>query len=100
MKLLQTICLALLLSQCKTAQENPTNLKSLFADVEKLKGRTEYINSPFVAAGDRVYLVGHQDGSFPDLGWHVTGEMGGIWDHPIKLMDGFTAEIASEGQNI
>jgi len=33
MKLLQTICLALLLSQCKTAQENPTNLKSLFADV-------------------------------------------------------------------
>jgi glycogen debranching enzyme len=100
MKPLKTTCLALLLFQCKTAQETPDSLKSLFSDVEKLKGRTEYINSPFVAAGDRVYLVGHQDGTFPDLGWHVTGEMGGIWDHPIKLMDGFTAQIASEGHNV
>lgn len=100
MRILTTLCLALMLLQCKTTQEAPNNLKSLFSDVEKLKGRTEYINSPFVTAGDRVYLVGHQDGSFPDLGWHVAGEMGGIWDHPIKLMDGFTAEIASEGQTV
>ena len=38
-------------------------------------------------------MVGHQDGSFPDLGWHVKGEMGGIWHHPIKLMNGFTATL-------
>ena len=38
-------------------------------------------------------MVGHQNGSFPDLGWHVKGEMGGIWNHPIKLMDGFELTV-------
>jgi glycogen debranching enzyme len=38
-------------------------------------------------------MVGHQDGTFPPLGWHIKGEMGGIWNHPIKLMDGFDAEL-------
>jgi hypothetical protein len=28
------------------------------------------------------------------MGWHVEGEMGGIWLHPIKLMDGFTASVS------
>ncbi|MGY5846249.1 hypothetical protein ACW6QP_02425 [Salegentibacter sp. HM20] len=41
-------------------------------------------------------MVGHQDGSFPDLGWHIPGEMGGIWNNPIKLMDGFEAYIHLE----
>jgi hypothetical protein len=59
-------------------------------------GKPQYLQSPFVTAGDRVYMVGHQDGSFPDLGWHVTGEMGGIWNHPIKLMDGFTASLTAK----
>lgn len=74
----------------------------LFEDLtaqEGLKGKSEYLASPFVAAGDRVYLIGHQNGSFPDLGWHVEGEMGGIWLHPIKLMDGFTASINVDGEN-
>ena len=54
-----------------------------------ITGRTEYLSSPFVTAGNRLYMVGNQDGSFPEIGWHLPGEMGGIWDHPIKLMDGF-----------
>ena len=52
----------------------------------------------FVTAGDRVYIVGFQDGSFPALGWHITGEMGGIWDHPVKLMDGFSASLTIQQQ--
>jgi glycogen debranching enzyme len=48
---------------------------------------------PYVTAGDRVYLIGTQDGNFPDLGTHVPGEMGGLWLHPIKLLDGFWATI-------
>lgn len=64
-------------------------------DFESIKGVKDYLESPFVTAGDRVYMVGWQDGTFPDLGWHVKGEMGGIWDHPIKLMDGFTLQINS-----
>ncbi|MGD1892925.1 MAG: trehalase family glycosidase, partial [Cyclobacteriaceae bacterium] len=88
----------LLLFQCQNSPE-VTDLSAIVADTESIPGRVEYLNSPFVTAGDRVYMVGHQDGQFPDLGWHVAGEMGGIWDHPIKLMDGFTASITSNGQS-
>src|SRR4051794_28143647 len=50
-------------------------------------------SDPYVAAGDRSYLIGTQDGNFPDLGGHVPGEMGGLWIHPIKLIDGFWATL-------
>lgn len=34
-------------------------------------GKPSYLSSPFVTAGDRVYMVGHQDGSFPDnIKWY------------------------------
>lgn len=74
-----------------------TSEQSIFEDLQNLEGlksKKEYLNTPFVAAGDRIYLIGHQNGTFPDLGWHVEGEMGGIWLHPIKLMDGFTASVS------
>jgi glycogen debranching enzyme len=44
-------------------------------------------------------MVGHQDGTFPDLGWHIEGEMGGIWNHPIKLMDGFDIQITEASES-
>ncbi|HYF38254.1 MAG TPA: hypothetical protein VD930_01110 [Gemmatimonadales bacterium] len=55
---------------------------------------------PYAAAGDRAYLIGTQDGNFPDIGDHVPGEMGGLWVHPIKLIDGFWVTLAdsSTGQ--
>lgn len=62
-----------------------------------ITGKSEYLTSPYLTPGDKAYMVGHQDGSFPDLGWHVAGEMGGIWAHPIKLMDGFTANFEIDG---
>jgi glycogen debranching enzyme len=49
---------------------------------------------PYVTAGDRAYLIGTQDGNFPDMGQHVRGEMAGLWLPPIKLIDGFQARIA------
>ncbi|MEY2516319.1 MAG: hypothetical protein QOJ89_3677, partial [bacterium] len=42
----------------------------------------------YVAAGDRAYVMGFQDGRFYAQGWHVTGEMGGVWSQPLKLVDG------------
>src|SRR5436190_233388 len=36
-------------------------------------------DQPYVTAGDRTYLIGTQDGNFPDMGSHVAGEMGGLW---------------------
>ncbi|MCB0520512.1 MAG: hypothetical protein H6577_04825 [Lewinellaceae bacterium] len=90
--------LSIFFFQCKKDAPPLPSLQSLVAGTESIAGRTAYLQSPFLAAGDRVYMVGHQDGSFPDLGWHVAGEMGGIWDHPIKLMDSFTAAIEMGGQ--
>jgi glycogen debranching enzyme len=52
---------------------------------------------PYVSAGDRAYLIGTQDGNFPDMGQHVPGEMGGLWLPPIKLIDSFEARIAEVG---
>jgi glycogen debranching enzyme len=90
--------LLLLFLGCTTA-EQPLKSPSLeqAAGLPSIAGQPQYLASPFVTAGDRVYLVGHQDGSFPDLGWHIDGEMGGIWNHPIKLMDGFAATLSLAG---
>ena len=54
---------------------------------------------PYVTAGDRAYLIGTQDGNFPDMGQHVPGEMGGLWLHPIKLIDGFWAKVTDLATN-
>jgi hypothetical protein len=41
-----------------------------------------------VAAGTRAYSIGFDDGRFYANGWHITGEMGGVWTPPLKLVDG------------
>src|SRR4051794_2110413 len=38
--------------------------------------------------GDRGYIMGFQDGGFYAQGWHIKGEMGGVWTQPLKLVDG------------
>jgi glycogen debranching enzyme len=61
--------------------------------MDGISNRRNNGSDPYVAAGDRAYLIGTQDGNFPDLGGHVPGEMGGLWVHPIKLIDGFWATL-------
>src|SRR5262245_20286765 len=56
------------------------------------EGRTG--TKPYVTAGTRAYLIGTQDGNFPDQGEHLPGEMGGAWLQPIKLIDGFAATVS------
>jgi hypothetical protein len=41
-----------------------------------------------VAAGTRAQVLGFEDGRFYANGWHITGEMGGVWTPPLKLVDG------------
>jgi hypothetical protein len=43
----------------------------------------------YVVEGDRAYIVGTQDGSFPGMGFHITGKMNGVWSHPLKLLDSY-----------
>jgi len=75
---------------------NPLDFYTQVNKLEKIEGKKDYLNSPFLSAGKRLYVVGHQNGKFPDLGWHVEGEMGGVWLHPIKLLDGYHVEIKNE----
>src|SRR6195952_4973361 len=49
-----------------------------------------------VSAGTRAYSIGFEDGRFYANGWHITGEMGGIWAPPLKLADGIWFGIDDE----
>jgi len=75
------------------------SIAPVFENTESIVGEKQKLNTPYNTAGDKLYMVGHQDGTFPDLGWHVKGEMGGIWQHPIKLLDGFDASISVDNKN-
>ena len=93
-KALSLFVIGLLLSACSEKEETAKNQESE-DQIPFIEGKQEYLDSPYVTAGDRVYMVGNQDGSFPEIGWHITGEMGGIWNHPIKLLDGFALSISN-----
>jgi glycogen debranching enzyme len=99
MNILKPLLFIVFISSFSFAQNTISkSITPLFGNSEKIIGKPEYLPSPYATAGDRLYMVGHQDGTFPDLGWHVQGEMGGVWCHPIKLMDGFEVEIVINNQ--
>ena len=52
-----------------------------------LKDETE-----FLIAGPKLYEFGSMDGSFPRVG-RLDGDQGGIWCHPIKLVNTFELEV-------
>ena len=51
--------------------------------------RYDHLDSPAVTAGSDAILIGAQNGLFPDMGYAVPGEMGGLWAGEKKLCDGF-----------
>ncbi|MDR0844671.1 MAG: amylo-alpha-1,6-glucosidase [Tannerella sp.] len=76
---------------CKTGETQDTYGNPYFAGVSNHGQSTD---NPYLTAGDRAYVVGSQDGLFPDVGFHLRGEMGGIWVLPIKLADGFWLKLS------
>jgi glycogen debranching enzyme len=69
-------------------------LSSAFGDIKVQRWpwsleRTKDLGHPYVTAGNRVYSVATQHGEFPEIGWRQPSEMSGVWDHPLKLLDGF-----------
>jgi hypothetical protein len=54
----------------------------------ELSATTDLQNRREVTAGTRAYSVGFEDGRFYATGWHITGEMSGIWTPPMKMLDG------------
>ncbi len=97
MKSISVFLGAFLLIYCSPKEDKKT-MADILEGSPSITGSKDYLGSPFVTAGDRVYMVGHQDGTFPEIGWHVKGEMGGIWLHPIKLMDGFELSLHIDDQ--
>src|SRR4051812_9807053 len=73
------------------AQSNDNYANEIMAGISN-NGQTT--DKQYLTAGDRTYVVGTQDGNFPDLGSHVKGEMGGLWMLPVKLMDGFWVKLS------
>lgn len=58
--------------------------------------KTYRLSDPVATCGDRMYVISSQNGLFPDSwGGHVPQEMWGVWDHPIKLLDGFWFGISA-----
>ena len=51
--------------------------------------RYDRLNAPVVTAGSAAVLIGAQNGLFPDMGYAVPGEMGGLWAGEKKVCDGF-----------
>lgn len=49
----------------------------------------DQMQSPVVTAGTHAVLIGAQNGLFPDMGFNVEGEMGGLWAGEKKVCDGF-----------
>jgi|LSQX01.2.fsa_nt_gb glycogen debranching enzyme len=82
-----------LFASCQPIKEEDEYLCPYFNGVSNY-GKTK--QKPYLTAGDKMYIIGTQNGLFPDIGGHVQGEMGGVWMHPIKLADGFWLKISED----
>ena len=84
------LCICLLggFISCQT-NESITQDEEIQTIMEGISNQAGQEKNPYLTAGDKTYIIGTQDGNFPDLGGHTPGEMGGVWNHLIKLLDGF-----------
>ncbi|MFL9483237.1 hypothetical protein ACI6Q2_10715 [Chitinophagaceae bacterium LWZ2-11] len=81
------------------AQSGNFSLQNGSKNLLHLTGKKEKATYPYVTAGSRLYAIGDQAGNFPSIGFHVEGEMGGVWQQPIKLLDGFRLTVADAKNN-
>ncbi len=64
------------------------NARSIKTNSSTLSVTDRLEDRRYVATGTRAYIVGDESGRFPAMGWHIEGEMGGVWSPPLKLLDG------------
>lgn len=53
----------------------------------------------YITGGNKTFIIGNQDGTFPDFGVHVVDELGGVWNQKIKLLDGYWIRISDNGKD-
>ncbi|HEX6510443.1 MAG TPA: glycogen debranching protein, partial [Chloroflexota bacterium] len=81
--------MVMLLAVPASAAQARSDVRSIAASLSPtLSVSSNLTNRRYVAAGDRAYDLGSEDGRYPAMGFHTRGEMGGIWAPPIKLLDG------------
>lgn len=64
-----------------------------------LYNKPDDINKIYATSGRMARIIGTQNGLFPDMGSHVTGEMGGIWAGSFKLLDGYWMSMNDGSKN-
>ena len=69
------------------------SLNDASKSLNHLYGKKNNADYLYTTAGDRLYAIGDQAGNFPPVGFHIPGELGGIWQQPIKLLDGFRLKV-------
>ena len=94
------LCICLLggFISCQT-NESITQDEEIQTIMEGISNQAGQEKNPYLTAGDKTYIIGTQDGNFPDLGGHTPGEMGGVWNHLIKLLDGFWVKMTDNKGN-
>lgn len=59
---------------------------------------TEAQPAPYFLAGRKFYMIGTTSGALEPVGAeHLVGEMGGVWAHPVKFLDGWYLAIEDSG---
>ena len=82
------------------AQVKNFSLQEASKSLPHINGLQKNAGYLYTTAGNTLYCIGDQSGHFPSVGFHVAGEMGGIWQQPIKLMDGFGFNIKYQNKEV
>jgi glycogen debranching enzyme len=90
---ISSLLVLLLFSNILFSQVKKFNLKEATQNLPHILGKQQNSEYLYVTAGNRLYCIGNQAGKFPEVGFHIPGKMGGIWQHPVKLMDGFSLSL-------
>ena len=66
------------------------------ATTPELSETTRLPDRRSLVVGDRAYAMSTADGLYPAAGWHIRGEMGGMWTPPMKMVDGVWLRLADD----
>lgn len=54
--------------------------------------------TPVFVSGKRIYAITTIGGATHPFGeWHLRGKMGGVWAHPLRVLDGWTLTLEAYG---
>ena len=77
--------LSALIFSCSIPKSPIEGLWESLDELPQLTGKSGYLKSPFTAAGDRLYLIGNQDGSFSGYGMACGRRNGWNLDAPHQI---------------